>query len=230
MDTTKIGQLISNLRKKNNLTQQAFANQLGVTYQAVSKWENGKSIPDIAILQEISRQFNISIDELLMGEKKQKNNIIKVLIILFITLIVIIGIIVLVNKDDFEFRGLYTNHDEFSINGVMAFTKDKSSIYISNINYNKKDNSEYKVLECNLYQKNKNVETKISTCGNLNDSNTDMTTLNDLLKSVSFKIDNYNNNCKDLKKNNLYLEINAKNKNNQIITYEIPLKLDESCN
>ena len=69
MDNDKIGKFISDLRKKNKLTQQSFADKLGVTYQAVSKWENGKSIPDIIILKEISKQFNVSIDELISGEE-----------------------------------------------------------------------------------------------------------------------------------------------------------------
>ena len=59
MDQEKIGNIIKELRKKNNLTQQNLADQLGVTYQAVSKWENGKNIPDIAILKEISKLYNI---------------------------------------------------------------------------------------------------------------------------------------------------------------------------
>ena len=148
MDSVKIGQFISNLRKQNKLTQQSFAEKLGVTYQAVSKWENGKSIPDIAILKEISNQFNVSIDELLDGKKKELNNkkYIKYLIISLTILIIIIIMIYAINhKEHFEFKGLYTNNNEFSINGVMAFTKDKSSIYISNINYKKEDNEEYKV-------------------------------------------------------------------------------------
>lgn len=232
MNSDKIGKFISDLRKKNNLTQQSLANLLGVTYQAVSKWENGKSIPDIMILKEISKHFNVSIDELIEGEKSKKSkSFFKYLMLSIIILLVIIIIVITIKESGhFEFRGLSTNNNEFSINGVMAFSKDKSSIYISNINYHKSDNEEYKVLECNLYQKINNVETKISTCGDLNDNTNESTTLNDLLKNISFKIDNYDNKCKNLKESNLFLEINAKNNNNQVITYEIPLKLEETCN
>lgn len=53
MNQEKIGSLIKKIRKENNLTQQDFAKKYGVTYQAVSKWENGKNIPDIALLKEI---------------------------------------------------------------------------------------------------------------------------------------------------------------------------------
>lgn len=233
MNNNQIGKFISDLRKNNNLTQQSLAEKLGVTYQAVSKWENGKSIPDIMILKEISKQFDVSIDELLEGKKipKENNKLGKYALIILIVVLMITIVITIVNdKSHFEFKELHTNNNEFSINGVMAFSKDKSSIYISNINYNKEDNNEYKVLECNLYQKNANVETKISTCGNLNSDSDITTNLNDLLKKVSFKIEHYDNKCKDLTKSNFYLEINARNKNNQIITYDIPLKLEDSCN
>lgn len=45
MDQEKIGKLIKEIRQKNNLTQKQFADKYGITYQAVSKWENGKNMP-----------------------------------------------------------------------------------------------------------------------------------------------------------------------------------------
>ena len=63
MNQEKIGSLIKKVRKENNLTQQDFAKKYGVTYQAVSKWENGKNIPDIALLKEICGDYNIDINE-----------------------------------------------------------------------------------------------------------------------------------------------------------------------
>ena len=53
----QIGSIIKDIRKKNNLTQNEFASILGVTFQAVSKWENDKSIPDITILKDISNKL-----------------------------------------------------------------------------------------------------------------------------------------------------------------------------
>ena len=54
MDQERIGNLIKEIRKDNNLTQAELGDSLGVTAQAVSKWENSKNIPDIAVLKEIS--------------------------------------------------------------------------------------------------------------------------------------------------------------------------------
>lgn len=56
-------------RKKNDLTQEAFATQLGVTYQSFSLWENGDSKPDISKLPALALPFYVSVDELL-GESR----------------------------------------------------------------------------------------------------------------------------------------------------------------
>ena len=70
MDQESIGKFILELRKKNNLTQKQLADKLNVTAQAVSKWENGRGIPDIEILQKISIEFNVNIDSILKGKEK----------------------------------------------------------------------------------------------------------------------------------------------------------------
>ena len=57
MDQEKIGKFIKEIRTKEKLSQQKFALKYGVTYQAVSKWENGKNIPDISILKEMCREY-----------------------------------------------------------------------------------------------------------------------------------------------------------------------------
>ena len=74
MDQNKIGNLIKELRKKNNLTQEKFAEKYGVTYQAVSKWENGKNIPDIEILKLICDKYNVNIEDIIGTKKKTNNN------------------------------------------------------------------------------------------------------------------------------------------------------------
>lgn len=60
-----LGKNISELRKKNNLTQEELANMLGVSPQAVSKWENDAACPDIALLPKIAEIFGVTIDELM---------------------------------------------------------------------------------------------------------------------------------------------------------------------
>ena len=61
----KIGENIAAYRKQNRLTQERLAEICGVSPQAVSKWENDVSYPDITLLKSIARAFGISVDELL---------------------------------------------------------------------------------------------------------------------------------------------------------------------
>ena len=74
MDQEKFGKLIKEIRKKNGLTQNDLANKYHVTYQAVSKWENGKNLPDMTLIKQIASDYNVSLDDML-GVKKSKKNI-----------------------------------------------------------------------------------------------------------------------------------------------------------
>ncbi len=65
MNTIKIHEQIAFLRKQKGVTQEELAKTLGVTNQAVSKWESGQCCPDIQLLPEIAKLFEVSVDELL---------------------------------------------------------------------------------------------------------------------------------------------------------------------
>ena len=71
-DAKTLGERLSAARKRKGLTQEDFANYLDVTPQAVSKWENNLSCPDILILPKISEILGVGIEELLTGETKRK--------------------------------------------------------------------------------------------------------------------------------------------------------------
>lgn len=60
-----IGDRIKNLRKKNDLTQEKLADFLGVSYQAVSKWENGITCPDLSLIRPLTKLLHVTADELL---------------------------------------------------------------------------------------------------------------------------------------------------------------------
>lgn len=68
MDQIKIGKFIAECRKKNNLTQMQLAEKLNITDRAISKWENGKSLPDSSIMLDLCNELKISVNELLSGE------------------------------------------------------------------------------------------------------------------------------------------------------------------
>jgi len=67
----KFGAYLSRLRKERDLTQSMIADKLNVTRQAVSNWERGDSFPDISLLIEISKIFNISVDKIVNGEGEE---------------------------------------------------------------------------------------------------------------------------------------------------------------
>lgn len=93
MESEKLGSLIKELRKDKKLTQEEFGSILGVSGKAVSKWERGESIPDILTLKNISKTFNLSLDELLGERVKKKKKIPKYFLILIIGIIITIILI-----------------------------------------------------------------------------------------------------------------------------------------
>ncbi len=70
IDTNNLGRKIADARRRSGLTQSDLASRVGVTAQAVSKWEQGRSCPDIAILDEIADALGISLFELLGMEER----------------------------------------------------------------------------------------------------------------------------------------------------------------
>lgn len=226
MDQEKIGKIIKDIRVRNNLTQADLANKYNVTYQAVSKWENGKNIPDISILKQMSKDFNIDINDLLGGENSKKKikysyYIIGIIVILFVVLFVLI----FTHNEDFVFKTLTTTCDNFTIKGSISYNKDKSSIYISNIKYcGKEDNTLYDSISSTLYESHNDVTRKIEEYKSESKSSI---TLDEYLNEIEFAIDNYESSCKTFSSNDLYIEIQA-SKDDKTITYKIPLSLT-SC-
>ena len=74
IDSDRIGKFILELRKENNMTQQELADKIGVTDRAISKWENGRGMPDLSLLAPLCEILNISINELLSGARLNKEN------------------------------------------------------------------------------------------------------------------------------------------------------------
>ena len=68
-DLKEIGRFITECRKEKGLTQKALGEKLNVTDRAVSKWETGRSFPDVAILEQLCEELGISVSELLAGKK-----------------------------------------------------------------------------------------------------------------------------------------------------------------
>ena len=74
MDQLKIGRFIAQCRKNNNLTQMQLAEKLNITDRAISKWENGKSMPDSSIMLALCKELKITVNDLLSGEVVSMTN------------------------------------------------------------------------------------------------------------------------------------------------------------
>lgn len=239
MDSKKIGDLIYKLRVENNLTQKELATKLLVTSQAVSKWENGRGIPDIEMLQKLSEIFNIDIKELLKGEidnketydKKKKNKLICLIVLGIVFLISCIFILVkMFTINDFKISKLASDNDSFHVKGIFAYSSNKKSIYISKVEYSKEEEKkDYLNLECILYEENGKVERKISECSSQKNNNNQQFTLSELLKDIELDVDDYSCSCSMPVCNKLHLKINATNKNKEVVTYNIPLEVESNC-
>ena len=74
MDQEKIGKFIAYIRKEKGMTQSELASRLGITDRAISKWENGRGMPDLSLIKPLCKELDITINDLLSGEKLDKKD------------------------------------------------------------------------------------------------------------------------------------------------------------
>ena len=224
MNQEEIGKKIKQIRIDNNLTQREFSDILGVTYQAVSKWENGKNLPDISIMKDICDKYNYKLDELLGNSyKTKKNNKLKYVIIAIIIVIFLSALFLIIkHTNNFHFGTINTSCPEFKITGSIAYNSNKTSIYISDLKYcgDSKDNTIYKRIESTLLISKNNVDRNIYT-----DTKENMT-LDDYLDNFSIQV---NSNICLTFDGDLSLSIYAYDSNDKATIYRIPLSMSDSC-
>lgn len=120
-DIIKFSERIKKYRNDNNLTQTDLANILFVSKQAVSKWENDRSMPDVSLYPKLSEMLEISIDEMLGNENKKKN---KNKIIIFVSILILVIIFIIVSFNSFKFS---------EKKKIIKETEDYLNIQVSNI-------------------------------------------------------------------------------------------------
>jgi len=151
--------------------------------------------------------------------------------LVIIILIVIIFLLVFYfgdsNNDNFEFKTLSSTCDNFKVAGSIAYNDVKSSIYISHVDYcGSDDDILYEDLSCIFYEVDGDVKKEISEYSY--DGNKKIT-LEEFLSDVSFNIDNYAKVCNKYQENSFLLEVDAIDDSDEIISYKIPLKLEDNC-
>lgn len=75
LDSIKVGNFIMEKRKSHNMTQQQLADKLNISFQAISKWENGTTFPNIEILQDLAIVLDVSVDEILAGSERNEDGL-----------------------------------------------------------------------------------------------------------------------------------------------------------
>ena len=83
MNQSSIGQTIAQKRKAKNMTQSQLAEKLNISNKAISKWENGKCMPDYSIIEQLCSELDITLNELISGKTDPKTNNEKQLLDLF---------------------------------------------------------------------------------------------------------------------------------------------------
>ena len=184
-------------------------------------------MPDVSLIKEISKDFNVSIDDMLEGKynKKKKMYVKIIFLILIFTTIIFLGIVLLNRESNFEFKTLSSNCSNFNISGSISYNKKKSAIYVTNIEYcGEEDNTLYKKISCTLYESVNGTNKKISSY-----EYEDNITLEEFLKNVTLSVDNYDKICRVYNDNSLYLEIECTNSSEVMTTYKVPLSMKSNC-
>ena len=162
MNQEKIGKFIAQLRKEKKLTQQELATKLGITDRAISHWENGRSMPDVSIFQKLCEILDISVNELISGEKISKANLVtksdeniintlndskkhkkefKLIITMLIGgIIILFSILILNNRNEYPHINLYnigvqasSSNKYYNLNKIV--TIDNRTIYYYGVDY-----------------------------------------------------------------------------------------------
>lgn len=147
MNQEKIGKFIADERKKKKLTQTELAKRIGVSNKTVSKWECGNAIPDYGVFDNLCKEFNISVNELLNGEKdmkddkvigeymkmKNKQNRNKIIIVIIISFLVllssVLGIYFVNSYDKTNMYQLSGSTDNFKFSGGLLVTSNIKNIF-----------------------------------------------------------------------------------------------------
>ena len=133
-----IGQIIKGLRKRNGLTQSKLAEIIHVSDKTISKWELGLSIPESDILVKLSEYFNVSVEDLIKGNKKilitkdikKKRIMVGILICLIFILSILLFNSYYKRKSDVY---VLSGNDNYSLNGLIYNTSKKQVIELNNL-------------------------------------------------------------------------------------------------
>ena len=181
MDIEKIGQFIKELRKEKNISQNELSEEIHVTRQAISAWENGKAVPDSDVLLILSSYFNVSINEILLGKRltsdeglenltlqliddhnkkirKIKKLIISLSTTIILSLVIFLGYYFINNYNSIKVYKVNGKENIFMThNGIFVTTKNKVYLRLGKITQQNLEEDK-DINKVKLYYKYKNKE------------------------------------------------------------------------
>ena len=239
-----LGNIISELRNKKNLTQKELADKLGISDKAVSRWETGKSFPDLDMLFRISKFFNVSFenlltarmsddetdDELMQDIIKEFNDMntkhsrrVKIILVLLVLVSIIFTVAIIFTNtyNRFKVYQVGIESDDFAgVNGIYVETNIKDTLTINDIKIKNVEIKNTDTISVDLYYIENNKEYIIQNYSSLD--NIIFTNFQSYIK-----ID-------DLSKyiDNLYIKITIIDSKNKVTKYDGKLEftLDFSNN
>lgn len=179
MKEKKVGEFIAKCRKEKNITQEQLAEAVGVTGASISKWENGRNLPDTIYFDALSNELEVSVLELMNGEKfpedsvpasslnkvleecmsaykkkerKKRYKIISILIVILLILTLSIFLLFYINNyNKFRIYSLISEDLVYNASGVLSITNDKNLLMISGLSCNSCDDIKIYDAEIQLY-------------------------------------------------------------------------------
>ncbi len=186
MKDDNIGIIIKELRKQKSMSQQELADKLNTTNFTISKWENNITTPDIYHLKNISKIFNITVDDLMNNRlNKKKPNYTKALLFIVVVQLIIITILSIHNikGNKIIVNNLFSDNNSISLKGILIANKDFSVIEINDIEYI--DKNAGSVLETIPEHVSIVIKSNKDTLISKNIENTDKESIDQLLRKES---------------------------------------------
>ncbi len=157
---TKTADLIIVLRKEKGLTQQELGDILGVSSKSISKYERGICLPSDEVLLKMTSFFNISLEELLNGERNKPNKNFKIFIFFVILITIFTFFLAKLSNRQVLFK-LNSSDLNIKVKGDIYLNKNSIMLNILNINYSG-DDIKYDKLESFLYINNQFIKKDLS--------------------------------------------------------------------
>ncbi len=213
----KYGEIILDLREKNNLTQSQLGEKIGVNSNAISKWENGLTLPNEENLAKLNQIFNTSIEKLFNNDvedlnKKSiplKNKIIfSTITAILLIIILFLSVYFLNNYDKCQYYSIESKNQSYGLNGSVIKFPDRVNIFLSNIYINDKE------ITSNAYQLSLYIDDIcVYIIGNIDNIEKEKISINQYLQKTSLNLSNEVTTLipNNLDEKNIYLSIDYKN-------------------